>query len=100
MNPYKPYEQRQSNKKELAEKSDTKIEDSHPYISELVEIVPRYLISGKVYRPISVGGVGFLLCEKLSNEENKNIIMIAIKRALIHFILIILVAYIGLSIAI
>ena len=36
---------------------DTKIEDYHPYISELVENMPKYWISGKKYRPISVGGL-------------------------------------------
>ena len=34
-----------------------KIEDSHPYIVELVENMPKYWISGENYRPISVGGL-------------------------------------------
>ena len=37
--------------------ADTKIEDSHPYIAELVENMPKRRISGKHYRPICVGGL-------------------------------------------
>ena len=36
---------------------DTKIEDYRPYIPELVENMPKYRMSGKKYRPISVGGL-------------------------------------------
>ena len=51
----------QTMKKYLIKKSqkiaDILIEDSHPYIAELVENIPKYRISGKKYRPISVGGL-------------------------------------------
>ena len=36
--------------------ADILIEDFHLYIAELVENMPKYRISGKNYRAISVGG--------------------------------------------
>ena len=39
------------------ESSETKIENSHHYIAELVENMPKYYISGKNYRPISIEGL-------------------------------------------
>ena len=39
--------------------ADTKIEDSYSYISEPVGNIPKYCISGKNYRPISVWGLDF-----------------------------------------
>ena len=44
--------------------SDPKFEDSHPYMAELVEIMPKYRISGKNYSQFMLG-VGFLLCKKM-----------------------------------
>ena len=38
------------------------IEDSHPYIAEVVEIMPKYQISGKIYSQFLLGA-GFLLCK-------------------------------------
>ena len=35
--------------------SDTKIEDSHPYIAELVDIMLKYRISGKNYSQFLFG---------------------------------------------
>ena len=32
------------------------IEDSQPYIAEIVQSMPKKRIYGKIYRPISVGG--------------------------------------------
>ena len=55
MHYYKQYKQWQRTKKELAENSDTKIEDSHPYIAELVEIMPKYRISEKKYSQFLLG---------------------------------------------
>ena len=39
----------------LQKNAYTKIDDSRPYISELVQNMPKYWVSGKNYRPISVG---------------------------------------------
>ena len=46
-------------RKKLQKNADTKVEDSRPYISELVENMPKYQIYGKNYRPIYVGGLDY-----------------------------------------
>ena len=43
----------------LQKNADAKFEDSQPYISELVENIPKYRISGNNYRPVSVGGLDY-----------------------------------------
>ena len=76
--------------------SDTKIEYSHPYISELVEICQNIgflenLQANFYWR------IGFLLCKYLRNLDKNYITMIAIKTYIIPFTLITLVTYTGLS---
>ena len=44
MNSYKPYN---TPRKNMKKNYDTKIEDYHPYIAELVNIMPKYRVSGK-----------------------------------------------------
>ena len=46
-------------RKNSQKNADTKIEAPPPYITELVEIMPKYWISGKIYRPISIGGLNY-----------------------------------------
>ena len=42
-------------RKNSQKNADTKIEDSHPYIVELVEVMPKYRISGKNQRHLFWG---------------------------------------------
>ena len=44
-------------RKDSQKNSDTNIEDSQLYISELVQNIPEHQIPGNIYRPISVGGL-------------------------------------------
>ena len=52
---YKSHKQKQRTKKELTENADKKIEDSHPYIAELVKIMPKYRILGNNYSQFLLG---------------------------------------------
>ena len=56
--------------KNLKKVDDAKIEDSHPYIAELVKIIKNIGFQ-EIFLDNFYWGVGFLLCEKLSNEKNK-----------------------------
>ena len=85
MNSYKLYKQQQRTKKELSEKSDIIFEDSHPYIAELVENYAKILDFRQKLQQISVGGFDSYY-EKISNWENKNINMTAIKRYITPFV--------------
>ena len=53
-------------RKNSQKNSDTKIEDSQPYIAELVENMPKYRISGEIYRSIDVGGLDSYYVNTLS----------------------------------
>ena len=44
-------------KKNSHKNADTKIEDSYPYIAKLVQNTSIYRISGKINKPIYVGGL-------------------------------------------
>ena len=57
-------------RKNLQKNPDTKIEDSHPYVAELVEIMPKYQISGKNYSQFC-WGIGFLLCKNRAMNKIK-----------------------------
>ena len=54
----------------LQKKSDTKIECSHPYIVEIVEIMPKYWISGKITANFC-WGIGFILCKNSAMNKIK-----------------------------
>ena len=62
MNQYKPYKQIKCTEKELAEKWDNKIEDSHLNIAELVEIMPKIGFQAKITLNF-YWGVGLILCK-------------------------------------
>ena len=49
--------------------SDIEIEDPHPYVAVLVENRPKYWVSGKKYRPISVGGLDSFYVNILSMSQ-------------------------------
>ena len=86
-------------RKKSQENADTKIEDSHPYKSELVVNIPKYWISKKIQANFC-WVIRFHLCKYLSNVDKNYITMIAIKTDTIIFILLALVAYIRLSLAV
>ena len=65
-----------------------------------MENMPKYWISGKQNTANFCWLIGLLLCKYVSNEENKIIIIIAIKIAIIPYILITVVTYIALGIAV
>ena len=82
--------------KNLQKVDGTKIEDSHPYIAELVKIIKNIGFQ-EMFLDNFYWGVGFLLCEKIEQQKNKNSIKISIKRYIAPIILITLVAYIAIG---
>ena len=56
--------------KNLQKVDDTKIEDSHPYIAELVKIIKK-LDFRKCFKTISIGGLDSYYVKKLSNKKIK-----------------------------
>ena len=79
--------------------SDTKIEDSHPYIAELTEKMPKYRIFG-ILQANFYWGINFILCTYVRNINMNYIIMITIKTSITPFILFTLVAYIAVGISV
>ena len=79
---------------------DIKIEDSQPYIAELVKNIPKYWVSGKKLQANFCWGVCFWLCKYLINEDKNYITMVKIKTAIIPFVLIPLAVYIALGLVV
>ena len=65
---YEPYKNENVPRKNSQKITDVKLEDSHPYIAELVENMPKYHISALKYMPTSVGGLDAFYVNNLGKK--------------------------------